>query len=454
MATLEHKHSPARPRWRRAIVASSVVCSLVVGGIVMLPTVLNQTSYRDHVLNTAFSNYGLTGSSATASGGWLVPVGYQQIEISDAQGRVKVSIEEVRTTRSLLGLFSSGTDLGEITLVNPVVEIALDEHGRLPIAQPGAVPSELNVAFNVENGAFRLSVPWRTLPIVDVDGLNIAGAVEQRDDGRWLRVDPVQVFDHERLAEAHTEQNLALIAPVLSQTTRVSGEASVWLDGVEMQLDGDGAAASPFPLKGRAEFYGVEARLKPAWATQISRLVGQLGNRPVPDRLELVRDSVVEFQFSEQGIHHQGLAILLPDVADQLRVHSSGTVGFDEKLDLNLAVQMPGTPRRASPLLNTLTTLMATPLQLRVVGTVSEPQLVPPAGSTWLDEVSQRLAPGQHSPQPPTVEQAVLELIQTGADPNKQQASQDLPGSILGLIRAVKHEKDRKQKQKKPAAPE
>jgi len=448
----------ARPRWRRAIVASSVVGSLVLGGIVMLPTVLNQTEYRNRVLNTAFSKYGLKGTSATASGGWLVPMSYQQIEITDADGRVKVTVDEVRTSKSLLSLASSGNDLGTITLVNPVVEIALDEDGRLPIAQPDAIPSAVNVKFDVEGGAFKLSVPWRELPIVDVDGLNIAGAIEQREDGRWLRVDPVRVFDHEPLSEAQTEQNLALIAPVLSQTTRVTGEASVWLDGVDMRLDGDPdadpdgsqAAVSPFPLSGRAEFYHVEARLKPEWATQIGQMLGQLGNRPVPDRLEIVRDSVVDFQFTEQGIHHEGLAIVLPDVANRLRVHSSGLVGLDESLNLNLAVQMPAPRGVGGPLLNTLTRLVATPLQLRVVGTVSEPKQVPPAGGTWLDEASQRIAPDRHSPEPPPVAQAVMELIQTGADPNKHRAENDLPGSILGLIRAVKHEKERKQREVEP----
>ncbi|MEZ6061872.1 MAG: DUF4179 domain-containing protein [Planctomycetaceae bacterium] len=451
MSALEHGQRGSR-RWRRAIAASSVVCSLVVGGIVMLPTVLHQTNYRNRVLNEAFSKYGLTGSSASASGGWIVPVGLQKIEISDADGRVKVTIDEVRTTKSLLGLFSSAEDLGEVTLVNPVVEIALDDEGRLPLARPDALPSGHTVAFRIENGSLRLSVPWRRLPIVDISELGLSGAIEQREGERWLRLDPVQVFDHEPLAEAHTEQNLALIAPVLSQTTRVTGEASVWLDGVEMPIGGD-TDLTVIPLSGHAEFYHVEARLKQAWATQISQLFRRPNGSRIPDRLEIVRDSAVRFQFTEHGIHHDGLAILLPDVAERLQVNSSGVVGFDEKLDLTLAVLMPGLPVGNSPLLQALAGMLAAPLELQVVGTVSEPRLVPPADGTLLDQISKRMtAPGE-SPDPPPVAQAVLELIQAGSNPDSQEASGDLPGSILGLIRAVKHEQQQQRERppKKPA---
>ncbi|MCP4507664.1 MAG: hypothetical protein GY826_14895, partial [Fuerstiella sp.] len=315
--------------------------------------------------------------AAAGAGGWLTPVVFEQVSVSDEAGQIHGTIRQIHTSISLFSILTGDGDLGTITLTEPDFQVALDEDGNLSLQTSDGPqePMTRDVAFEIINGALQLSVPWRTLPIVDVDDLDIAGAVTNEPDGRWLSLQPAQIFAHERLSETHTEQNLALIAPVLSQSTTLSGDVSVLLHSTHIQLDG--GDASQFSIGGEAVFHTVNARLKQDWVSQISRLVGQASGNAVPDRLEIARNSSVAFEVDSIGIHHSGLAFLLPEIADQMLIESSGMVGLDETLDLALQVQLP-LIAPSSPFMAFISKLTLAPITLQVKGTVSEPQLIGP----------------------------------------------------------------------------
>ena len=442
----EMKRSP-EPKWRRAVVATSVLGGMLFSGAAILPTAVMSSSYRDTLLNTAFSKHGLTASSASGAGGWLTPVSFGQVSLSDEAGQIHGMIRQIRTSISLLSLLTGDDDLGTITLIEPEIQVALDDDGNLSLKTPDGPQETLtrNVAFEVVNGAFQLSVPWRTLPIVDVDKLNIAGAVTNEPDGRWLSLDPVQIFSHEPLSEAHTEQNLALIAPVLSQSTALTGEVSVLLDATRIPLDNKDD--SQLSIRGEAVFHTVNARLKQDWVTQIGQLVGQVSGNAVPDRLEIARDSGVAFEVDSIGIHHSGLAFLLPEIADGMQIESSGMVGLDETLDLALRVQLPWIAP-SNPFMAFVSKLTLAPITLQVKGTVSEPQLV---GPPVLDELSKRIAPELHTQQPADVTGAVMQLLGTAATQNKTEAAEALPGGIIGLIQSIRKAREDSPPKAKPA---
>ncbi|MCP4509685.1 MAG: hypothetical protein GY826_25190, partial [Fuerstiella sp.] len=73
----EMMRSP-KQKWRRAVVATSVLGGMLFSGVAILPTAVMRSTYRDTVLNAAFSMYGLTASSAAGAGGWLTPVVFEQ----------------------------------------------------------------------------------------------------------------------------------------------------------------------------------------------------------------------------------------------------------------------------------------------------------------------------------------------------------------------------------------
>ncbi|MCP4174770.1 MAG: hypothetical protein GY758_28825 [Fuerstiella sp.] len=437
-----------KPKWRRAVVVTTVLGGMLFSGAAVLPTAVMHSTYRDTVLNKPFAKYGLTASSVAGTGGWFSPVSFEQVSLSDDAGQVHGTIRQIHTSISLFSLLQDDSDLGTITLVEPEIQVALDKEGNLALQSPDGPQEPLNrdVSFEVVKGAFQLSVPWRTLPIVDVDHLDISGTVTNEPDGRWLSLQPVRIFDRQPLSEAHTEQNLALIAPVLSQSTALAGDVSVLLHPTRVRLDGEDT--SQFSISGDAVFHTVNARLKRDWVSQISQLVGQTSGRSLPDRLEIARDSHVVFEVNSAGIHHRGLAFLLPEIANDMQIGSSGTVGLDETLDLALQVQLPLiTP--SNPFTAFISKVTLAPFTLLVQGTVSEPELIMPA---ILEELSTRLAPEQHTEQTPDVTEAVIQLLGTASPPGRARDAESLSGGIIGLIRSIKKSReDAPPKEKKPA---
>lgn len=137
----------------------------------------------------------------------------------------------------------------EIQLTKPELQIHVDENGKWPAIACGH-PGRIPVTFAVSDGSFQMTVPWRTLPIVDLKKLNLRGAIKPDERGlQTLTTEAAQLLDHVALSDLHAEQNLALVAPVLSQSTAISGETSLWLEPMSIPLEGD-KAMNPFPIRG------------------------------------------------------------------------------------------------------------------------------------------------------------------------------------------------------------
>lgn len=425
--------------------ATSVLGGMLFSGAVILPTAVMNSAYRDALLNSKLKKSGLQATTQSGSGSWITPLTFQNVELADEAGHIQLTVESIEISQSLLGLMMSN-DLGKVTVIQPNLRVALDENGDLPLDLPDA--EELQVAkeqtkewdleFEIQNAAFELSVPWRKLPIVAVTDVDIEGDVSTSEEGRWLTIQPVQVFEHEPLSEAHSEQNLALIAPVLSQSTALEGEVSVRFEGNRIRLDQE--KISPFPIRGTAIFHSVNTRLRKEWAIQVSQLMKRAIGTSVPNRLEIARDSAVAFQVDEVGIHHQGLGFLLPDISTGMQIQSSGTVGLDESIDLALALQMPQLIPR-NPFTAALSNMVSSPFQLQVKGTVSEPKLITPPGFSMVDQLSLNADPTNFSPEPKSVNGALMDIIRGVASPNRAQATQDLPSNILEMIRAAQEAK-------------
>lgn len=437
--TMEAVSQPKR-KWRRAIVTTSVLCGMVFTGVAIAPIAVMNSSFRDSVLDSRLKALGLTATSASGSGSWVTPFEFRDILITDETGRVRLSIESIVASKSLAGLIFHGGDLGTFTVTKLDFLIETDEDGNLPLKMPErsdqtGLPT---VAFDIHDAAFQLVAPWRPLPVVDLQQLEISGTVATLETGRWLSLDRVQVFDHEQLSDAHTQQNLALIAPVLAQTTALDGKVSVVLDETRIRLDGD--EKMPIRLRGDAVFHSVEAKLRKEWAAQISQMIGGVTGQSGNSRLQVARDSAVHFQVSDKGVYHEGLVLLLPDLASRVRVESSGVVGLDENLDLTFGVQLPQAASGGA-LMSIFSKIFSAPLRVHVRGTVSEPKLEAPVGFSIVDQLSRNVAPEQHTDQPPPVAESVIKLISSSLTAPDEGQGEAIAGSALNILRAAREAK-------------
>lgn len=443
------KSEPTAPvpkrRWRRAAVTTSVLGGMLLSGMTVLPFAVMNSSHRDRILNEAFEKHGLFASSESGSGSWVSPVVLKNVRIQDQTGRVQCVIAEIRTSHSVFGLLLNGGDLGKITFTEPSVQITLDEDGKLP---PGLfrntepekpADQQPELAIDIVDAEFVLSVPWRRLPIVQLENLDISASISNQTDGRWLEISPVQIFDHAEITEANTEQNLALIAPVLSQSTALNGEMSVVMNRTRVQLDKEKRAS--LQVSGEAVFHTVHTRLKKDWVRQISQMLGRAIGARIPDRLEIVRDSAVQFRVDERGIHHNGLAFLLPELASDMVIQSSGMVGLDETLDLALSLQLPQLAP-SNPLMAVFSQMAQLPFTLHVQGTVDSPELVTPPGFSLMDQLARNVNPDRDTSEPPPVTNSVISLIGAAASGNADSSATQITGSVIDIIRAAQKAKE------------
>jgi hypothetical protein len=426
---------------RRAIVGIPLLGGLLTLGGVVFPFLALGSSLRDGSLKDAVGQSGWRVQSASATGGWFEPVTFFDVRVSDSEGRLEARIAELRTNCTLSDMFGGGPERGKVTLVRPSIEIKVSEGGEWPSCSSGS--SRRATDFFVEQGSLKITSPLRRIPIVDVAGCKMAGSVGPDESGAsWLVVEPMQVFDHEPVSDPQCEQNLALIAPILAQSTAVSGSASVWLDRVRIPLDG--RQSSPFPIKGRAEFHSLEAKLRNGWARQLSALGGTFSGVELPEQISMLEKSTVDFEVTEKGVHHKGTAFLLPEVAPEFKVVSSGSVFLDETLELELSLELPIPSDNEGPVLQFLRKVSSSPILLAVKGTVSSPVVGLPEGVDFLGEISRRVTPAQYTAEPSGVPTFIADLIQDVVKPgsDSQVTKKNLAGSILNLIRAV--EKQRK----------
>jgi hypothetical protein len=104
----------------KLLVALFVLAVFLVGAA---PTIVARTTLRNRLASQAAA--GLNGSIEVggASLGWFSPIELRDVTIADAQGRPVARVARVTSSRSLLGLLRDRTALGEITLVQPTLEV-------------------------------------------------------------------------------------------------------------------------------------------------------------------------------------------------------------------------------------------------------------------------------------------------------------------------------------------
>ena len=140
---------------------------------------------------------------------------------------------------------------------------------------------------------------------------------------------------------------------------------------------------------------------------------------------------------------------LLPQIAEELTFTSSGIVRLNETLDLLVTLKLNAEAPAGRPFLEFLAQLTENPIQLKITGTVSEPQLQLAEGADLLSGLAGRIAPAGYTEESPPLPSAVLDLIQNVGRPDRDRAGKDLPGSILNLIRAVDEQTRQKRAERK-----
>ena len=115
--------SRSRRRWLKWVVGVLLVLLMAVW---FAPSVAARTGLRNHLARRVAHKLHGSIVVGSASLGWLAPVELRQLVLTDAHGRVVVSIPKATSSKSLVALLWSRADLGEFHLEQPTVDVVVE----------------------------------------------------------------------------------------------------------------------------------------------------------------------------------------------------------------------------------------------------------------------------------------------------------------------------------------
>ena len=141
-------------------------------------------------------------------------------------------------------------------------------------------------------------------------------------------------------------------------------------------------------------------------------VISRLSGRPIPTRLNVVEDTRVAFHVEDGRVYHEGMTFVLPELSSQLSIVTSGSVGLDESLDLQVVVSVPADLLGDHPLGRRLA---GKSVPLRITGTLDKPVVALENSEGLLAGVSSLLLRGQgrsrSSDDETTVADSIVDMV-------------------------------------------
>jgi hypothetical protein len=180
-----------------------------------------------------------------------------------------------------------------------------------------------------------------------------------------LRLSPTELvfnkgtqLDHAKLTQQNCDQLLSYISPALARAEQINGEVSMIVDdGSRVPL----MAVEKMEASGRISLHSVTIQGGP-----MIRVLALLTRNN--SSVALQKEAVVNFRVTKGRIYHDKMELYFPD----MMIRTSGSVGFDDSLDLMVDMTIPPKCLPTGPARDTLA---KQPLRIPVRGTLSQPQV-------------------------------------------------------------------------------
>ena len=114
---------PRRPRRaKRLLRRFGLLLLLLVGLVAAAPTIVSRTSLRDTLLVGQLPS-GWSITSQQASLGWMSSQTLTGVTLTDAEGKLMLTVESLKLSKPLFSLAMNQTDLGKVEVVRPVATL-------------------------------------------------------------------------------------------------------------------------------------------------------------------------------------------------------------------------------------------------------------------------------------------------------------------------------------------
>lgn len=367
--------APTKPprRWGRRI----LVAVLLLGAVAaFLPQILSLPPLRPWLMRVALRKFPGTVQVDQLSLAWWRPITASGIEVRSNTHPTTARIAAVSGDVPLGRLLLSGGNLGAFRVERPEIEMVLApaapaavDVGAVPppTFEPPSVRRDLRMELEIVGASVSVRGPEGAQPW-GVQGIDIRAtlvpAAESGSGFPELHTGPIKLLTRQALTVEMCDDVFQYIAPILAQTTRTSGDVSFEVDRVRWPLGHPEAA----DVAGRLTLHAVDVGPGPAVRNFIEIIPAFKG----PIEIRLAQENVVEFQMHDGRVHHQGLAFGLPERGENLLVHSDGSVGIDQTLDLTAVVPIPTELLGSGPVRDALAKERLT---FHIGGTLKKPEI-------------------------------------------------------------------------------
>jgi hypothetical protein len=394
------------------------LCLVVIG----LPTIVSMTGLHNAILGKAAEGRELSVSAESARLGWFAPVRLRGADVKRDDQSWEFTTQNFLTDKTLLQLLLAPSDIGTINLDRPVVvvqpinrEAADDEedHAKNRVIYP-------EVRAVIRDGTVQVRGAKNPEPVISVDGISFVGRTEVQNGSSMLIVEPVKLFDRRELTPELCDQGLQLIAPILSDSATVTGRLSIELDDFQIPIGTvtQEERIALTKISGRMMLHNVETGLKNPILATMTSVLAKLSGRHF-GTVQAVEDSRIRFRVDGGRVYHDGLTLLIPELASDLMIQTSGWVDLEENIDVQILVNVSAL---ASSRIEILSSLMQVPLEIRMTGTLKHPRISLPAGRNMLDQLTGRFG----------VLTGIENTSGTSGKPNLPGAISDLIGGLVG----------------------
>lgn len=379
------KPAPApRRRWLARLLRSTiaVVFLVVIAGAIGVPWWLSNPARLSSIVTSLLPELDGTVSFERVRLGWAGPIVLEGVTIIPTDGSpAPVSIPRIEGDHGLLTMIVSGGDLGRFVMEHPTVDVVFDkdhvtnierlirpDEAQVVTGPPKRRRAAAHIRLEVEDAIVRITAPWAAETWVS-DPISIRATLAPTTDGfsEWA-IDPVQLLADARMDPAVALGVLAYIAPILAEATQTSGRFSLSLARARLPVGDPGGGT----VAGTLSMHEVVLGPGPLVADLIESLPAGF---PRPSSIRIADESVVKFRLDDRLVSHEGLefGVPLPN-GRRLDVHSSGTVGLDDRaLNVRLALPIPTDLPQDRPV---VAALAGKTLSLGVAGTLDEPRVV------------------------------------------------------------------------------
>lgn len=129
LTAMMHEVAPAQNRRRRVMVWCITLAAALLLLVLLVPTILTQTSVREYLLAKLIPADTAIVSMKSMSVGWFAPLEIEGLRVLDAQGLPLFEAERIAGDRSIIDFAKDYTEVGSIVVTAPVVHLSLRPDG-------------------------------------------------------------------------------------------------------------------------------------------------------------------------------------------------------------------------------------------------------------------------------------------------------------------------------------